>query len=130
MTIEDVRALVKFKREYPSDFDDNETIAIAEKIDTDVAQPELNYVFSFRDGKLKRLSAHYKGKENIEKAESYLNQIANCQRVDKENEYGDRIYYCYYHNPEKNKQELAIFAKVKSPLKNDAPWAGIDYTFM
>lgn len=130
MTIEDVRSRVQLEDEEPSIFYKNETTAKADKIDADVAQPKTSYLFFFKEGKLRKISTNYSGKENIEKVENYLNQVANCRRVDKENQYGDRSYYCGYYNPEKSNQQLASFVKVKSPIKNDAPWLGIEYTFM
>ena len=130
MTVEDVRSRVQLGDEEPSLFYKDETTAEASKIDTDVAQPRTHYLFFFKEGKLRKISTNYSGKENIEKVEAYLNQVANCKRVDEEDKYGDRSYYCYYYNPDKSSQQLATFVKVKSPIKNDAPWLGIEYTFM
>lgn len=130
MTVEDVRSRVQLVDERPSIFYKNETIAKADKIDADVAPSKDSYSFSFKDGKLSEISAVYSGKENIEKVENYLNQVANCQRVDKENESGGRTYYCGYYDPERSNQRLASFAKFNSILENNTPMLSITYTFM
>ena len=130
MTIEDVRSRIQLKDEEPSIFNNNETTAKADKIDTDVAQPKIPYAFTFHEGKLKGVFAYYSGQEDIEKVENYLNQVTDCERIDEENQDGIRDYDCYYHGTNKGGQQLANFFTFKSPIKDYEPWLTIVYMFM
>lgn len=128
MTTDDVRKIVNLT-DYEQTNNGRINYAKSGKIEADPVQPEYNYLYTFHGEKLNMITASYKGKENVQKAEEYLNKVANCEKTDSA-EGQLRRYTCYEYGARKGDYShiLAEFSEFTSSMTGETS-ATIQYVY-